>query len=145
MENVIDEKVIKMSEVNDKFYERERKRIAKTGNYPKFTQKEMFFRKEEKDRYSIVNRMSENELEDLKDAVDGDGMWNLLRKEVKVSNRWKDTIKVEDVKSKFENETPGYVGRMSGDLIAQKKGSITLGGKVYTREFTKRYDTRGFW
>lgn len=144
---------ISIDDVNKAWYEKDLKKqeaFEKKNGYwkapPKSTQQELFWKAEKKDRYSPIHRMSEDEIENLKDVIgDGEGIWALVRKENKRTSDWINTVKVEDVESKWENDTPGYVGRMSGDVIAEKKGSITLGGKTYTRNFTKRYDTRGFW
>jgi len=58
--------------------------------------------------------------------------------------RW-DSIKVESVDSKFENEIPGYIGKFSGDLKVNYLGSVVINGETYTNTWEERLDTRGFW
>lgn len=94
-----------------------------------------------KDRYNA--RLDDDKKEILNDILgSNEALWALARKGIEF-----DSIKQEDVESKFDNEKPGYIGRFSGDLSVQYKGSVELGypGKTYYKVYTKRYDTRGFW
>ena len=47
--------------------------------------------------------------------------------------------------SKFENEKPGYIGRLSGDLISEQKYTIFVNGIKFQKNVKDRIDTHGFW
>jgi len=112
--------------------------------------KKLFFA----DRYNLVRlnpnatdytdkyaRLNDDEIEILKKVFgENQTLWRIVRK-----NRIK-SIQQKELESDWENKTPGYVGRMSGDLIVAYKATVEiLDGPVYFREYTVRHDTRGFW
>jgi len=55
------------------------------------------------------------------------------------------TVKKETLKSGFENDRPGYVGIMSGDLKVVYKGTFEIDGKLYYRIWNDSISTKGFW
>ena len=55
------------------------------------------------------------------------------------------TVKEETIDSGFANKTPGYVGKFSGDVKSELKGSVKVGFNTFYRLYTKYYDTAGFW
>jgi len=93
-----------------------------------------------KDRYN--DRASDEEKENLNNILGyNQALWKLAHQR---GFNW-ETIKVESVDSKFENERPGYVGRMSGDLLVNYKGSVVIGNDTYFNIWSSRIDTNGFW
>lgn len=94
-----------------------------------------------KDRY---NDRATNEQKDILNHIFGynQSLWKLISKQ---GFNWED-LKVETIQSKWENDTPGYVGRFSGDVIAQRKGTVKIfqSGTFYNT-WTEYYDTSGFW
>jgi len=93
-----------------------------------------------KDRYN--NRADDTTKENLNKILGyNQDLWMFLNKQELDWN----SIKVEKINSKFENEKPGYIGKFSGDLIVNYKGSVKIGGKIYFNTWTIFIDTTRFW
>ena len=90
------------------------------------------------------SRYIKDEEKEILNKVLGDNqtLWKLAKEGIDM-----DSIKEESIESKFENDTPGYVGRFSGDVIALYRGQVRIGypSKVYYCDYTKRFDSAGFW
>ena len=93
-----------------------------------------------KDTYH--NRASEEQKEMLNNIV---GYNNDLWKHISEQGFDWETLKVETIKSNFENEKPGYIGKFSGDLIVNYKGTVVVANVIYTNTWSERIDTVGFW
>jgi hypothetical protein len=105
--------------------------------------KKIFWKEVAKDRYNGWWKMTDEQKEILENVLGGnEALWAIARKGLDV-----DTIKQDDLESEFENKTPGYIGRFSGDLKVEYKGSVSMGEplKTYYKTYTKYLDTRGFW
>ena len=109
--------------------------------------KKLFF----KDRYNLVKfdenshshytRLDDDEIEILEKVLGyNQALWRIARKNTIIS------IGQEKLDSKFENETPGYIGKFSGDLRVTYKGFVEFdNGNRYFKQYTTTIDTRGFW
>ena len=103
----------------------------------------IFWKEVEKDRYNGWWKITDEQKEILKNVLgSNEALWALARKGLDV-----DSIKQEDIESGFTNARPGYIGRFSGDLKVEYKGSVSMGEprKTYYKTYTKYLDTRGFW
>lgn len=103
----------------------------------------IFWKEVEKDRYNGWWKITDEQKEILENVLGfNEALWALARKGLDV-----DSIKQEDIESGFTNAKPGYIGRFSGDLRVEYKGSVSMGQprQTYYRTYTKYLDTRGFW
>jgi len=88
---------------------------------------------------------SSKDLEDMLIEIVGNrnNVWRLMCNR-KNSFNWS-AVKKETLKSGFENDHPGYVGIMSGDLKVVYKGTFEIDGKLYYRIWNDSISTKGFW
>jgi len=95
-----------------------------------------------KDAYAPYEIKDNEEL--LKEIIRSDNdVWRMLCN-MKTSMKW-ETVKKETLESGFENDRPGYVGIMSGDLKVTYKGTFEIDGKLYYRIWNHSISTKGFW
>jgi hypothetical protein len=73
------------------------------------------------------------------------GYNNDLWKLVKDNGINLETLTLTKIDSGFENNIPGYIGKFSGDLIINFKGSFVIANILYFNIWTERVDTTGFW
>lgn len=96
-----------------------------------------------KDRWNIHKAENNpDKKETLEKIINGNN--NLWRLAVKEGVDW-DSIEEKSLKSKFQNERPGYVGKFSGDVESKTIGTVKIGNQIFYRIWTEYYDTRGFW
>ena len=86
--------------------------------------------------------LNENEINIISNFADYSGYgWMYIWKNI--NNITIDNI-IEN-ESKFENEKPVYIGRITGDLLTSKKYTIFVNGIKFQKNVIIKIDTNSFW